>query len=339
MSVRCSDLSLALDEPMTATAPHALGWVLVEQKGAWGAKALTESGLDPEIGRELERRAKELGLKALLLKPPGRDPSRGRSVFLVSSVPGSSFVEEVELGDPAALVDVDLAPLARGAPTGVGRIATTPLYLVCTNGRRDACCARLGRAVAKTLAAARPGRVWECSHLGGHRFAANVVCLPEGIVYGRVSADRAPEVARTHEQGQLVLDLLRGRSSLPPEAQAADALLRARGGLTRIGALVLQRAEGNDVSFRDENGGLQAVRIVKHEAGPPRAVSCGDDEGRAGGRVVARRLSERALRRRIDPDHDVRRVRRRRGGLTVSDCGYPVAQTARMNPWLLWRAS
>ena len=70
----CAAASLAAGEALAATAPFALGWVLLEQKGAWGAKALTESGLDPQIGGELESRAKALGLKALLVKPPGRDP-------------------------------------------------------------------------------------------------------------------------------------------------------------------------------------------------------------------------------------------------------------------------
>ena len=52
------------------------------------------------------------------------------------------------------------------------------MWLVCTNGKRDACCARDGLPVARALAALRPDEAWECSHLGGHRFAANVALAP-----------------------------------------------------------------------------------------------------------------------------------------------------------------
>ena len=270
----CSSVSLALGEPLAATAPAALGWVLVEQKGAWGAKPLTSSGLDPEIGAEIERRAKQLGLKALLVKPPGRDPSHGRSVFLSSSLPGSSFIEELEVEDPSDLLDLDLTPLARGERTGVGTVASEPLYLVCTNGKRDACCARLGRSVARSLAALRPARVWECSHLGGHRFAANVVCLPEGLCYGRVRDGSAAAIVAEHEAGRVVLELLRGRSSQAPEVQAAEHLVREHERIPAIDGLRMHEARDGLVVLRDQTGGLHAVRVVRQEAGVARITSC-----------------------------------------------------------------
>ena len=248
--------------------------MLVEQKGAWGAKALTESGLDPEIGRELERRAKEHGLKALLVKPPGRDPSRGRSVFLASSVPGSEALEELVLRDPADLLELDLAPLAAGRLTGVGRPSLGPLYLVCTNGKRDACCARLGGAVARRLAAARPGRVWECSHLGGHRFAANVVCLPDGLVYGRVPPERVDELLESNEEGRVVLDLLRGRSALSPAAQAAEHFLRGDGRLAPGERIALAGLADGAVVLETADGRRHSVELAVTE-GPVRPASCG----------------------------------------------------------------
>ncbi len=67
------------------------------------------------------------------------------------------------------------------------------MALVCTHGRHDVCCAVRGRPVAAALAAAATGwDVWECSHVGGDRFAANVLLVPSGELFG--SLDEATAV-------------------------------------------------------------------------------------------------------------------------------------------------
>ena len=47
-----------------------------------------------------------------------------------------------------------------------------PMLLVCTHGVHDTCCAVRGRPVAAALARRWPEATWECSHVGGDRFAA-----------------------------------------------------------------------------------------------------------------------------------------------------------------------
>jgi hypothetical protein len=275
----CSALSLALGEPLFATASEASAWLLVEQPGPWGHSALVESGLDPEVGAELQARAKTLGIKALLVKQAGSRRGEGRC-FLGRSDQGASFLEEVRLDDSRDLLSLDLEALARGEG-GHGRRVEGAFYLVCTNSRRDACCARLGRPVAAALAEERPGRVWECSHLGGHRFAANLVCLPDGLWYGRVTPTDAGPIVSAYERGQIVLGHLRGRSSLPAAAQAADHFVRERKALTGLDDLAVERLDESDgetkVTLR--GGGLRFhVRARGSEAEPPRPVSCREDK-------------------------------------------------------------
>ncbi len=53
-----------------------------------------------------------------------------------------------------------------------------PLALVCTNGKRDRCCALLGRPLAAELASSGVEGVWEVTHLGGHRFSPPCSCCP-----------------------------------------------------------------------------------------------------------------------------------------------------------------
>jgi (2Fe-2S) ferredoxin len=90
-----------------------------------------------------------------------------------------------------------------------------------------------GRPVAMALAAARPEQTWECSHVGGDRFAANLVVLPHGLYYGRVDEDNVAEVVAAHERDEVVPRLLRGRSRWLPAAQAAQQHARERYGDNR----------------------------------------------------------------------------------------------------------
>jgi (2Fe-2S) ferredoxin len=207
--VRCSQISLALGEPLHATAPFAREWLLIEEQAAWGAKAVAEAGFG-----ELEARGKEQGVRVGLIRPFRRRGSGSRRVFRVSCAPPEPFFELLEAPDFDAR----------------GERVDGPLYLVCTNGRRDVCCGLAGRELAQALAPELGERLWETSHVGGHRFAPNLVCLPEGLVYARLNADAARRVVAAHREGRIVLDHFRGRTSLEPEAQAADFFARRETG-------------------------------------------------------------------------------------------------------------
>ncbi len=274
---RCSSLSLSLGESLVATASAATAWLLVEQPGVWGAKALSESALDREIGGRLEQRAKVLGIKALLVKHHRREATTGRRCLAAWSAPGSSWLEELQLESPERLLDLDLEALAQGESLG-GRRIETPVHLVCTNGKRDACCASLGRPVAAAVTALRPDATFECSHLGGHRFAANVVCLPHGLWYGRVGPEDADRLVASAEKREIVLDRFRGRSSLPAAAQAADWFLRERDGYLGIEAFTScttasENDGGVEVGLSGPEGAWR-VRVRRDEAAESRPVSC-----------------------------------------------------------------
>ena len=245
----------------------------MEQPGPYGAKALVESRLNRLIGEELEQRSREAGVKVLLVKRPGDLEERSRRCFLGSSRQGAAFLEELSLGAVDELLALPLEALADGERPGLGSSVADPLYLVCTNGLRDACCARHGRPLAKALAERYPGRVWECSHLGGHRFAPNLVCLPDGLWFGRADAAAADE----YEHGRIALPLFRGRSSFPLAAQAADWFVREREGLRGVDELELDTLDGDTVTLL-RNGARYRVRVQRQDAEPPRPFSCRDEK-------------------------------------------------------------
>ena len=155
-------------------------------------------------------------------------------------------------------------------------------YLVCTNGARDPCCAIRGPAVAQTLERVLPGQVFECSHLGGHRFAANVLVLPEGLCFGRLDARAALKLAAELEAGRLPVEHLRGRTAFDAERQAAEILIRRELGLTGLGDLSLLGVSGSEPQtiFELADGRRVGVR-VRAETLQPRRVSCRDDKTEA----------------------------------------------------------
>jgi len=149
-------------------------------------------------------------------------------------------------------------------------------YLVCTNGARDPCCAIRGPAVALALERARPGQVYECSHLGGHRFAANVLVLPDGLCFGRLDARSAPALADELDAGRLPLEHLRGRTAHEPEQQAAEILVRRELGL--VAADELKLVDGTTFALAD---GRRATAHLRAERLEPRRVSCRDEKTEA----------------------------------------------------------
>lgn len=228
---RCAVAALRRGDPMTGTAAPAAGFLLIEQPGGWGRQALTSSRLDREVGRAVSARAISRGLRALLIRRPGRHPAPVRRRWaVVTSRPGR---ERSWWGDFGADEELLSLPLDGSAGTST----EDPFFLVCAHGRHDTCCAVEGRPVAAALHRVRPGAVWECSHVGGDRFAANVLAMPHGLYYGRVGVDDAAELVAAHERGEVLPHLLRGRSTTAPAAQAALAHLRRELADQRIDAL------------------------------------------------------------------------------------------------------
>jgi Sucrase/ferredoxin-like len=225
---------------MLGTAFPASRLLLVEQPGPWGRTGLRGSRFDHATAAALEARAEAAGVRVLAIRRPGRTP-RGaiRRWALVDCRTGQESLRWGHYHEDAELLDVPWDGSA-------GVVDDAPLYLVCAHSKHDTCCAVRGRSVAAALATERPGRVWECSHVGGDRFAANVLVVPAGLLYGRVLPFAAPEFVEATERGEVVGALLRGRVGLKPVAQAALAFAYEHLAVRRAAALavVAVRATG-----------------------------------------------------------------------------------------------
>lgn len=286
MTLRCSLGSAAADEQLIGSAPQASAWIALEQPGPWGAKAFTDSHLDPEIGRSLETAATLAGVRPCLIRRPGRhaDAGRGgpRTVLLSHTGPRRPWMLRGTVGDPRALLDLDLPALAAGDDDAVRRSLaglapeTEPQLLVCTNGSRDLCCALEGRPLVAATAARRPGQVWEVTHTSGHRFAPTTVLLPHGVLHGRVTLDGGVDLLDAASAGAVVLEGYRGRTSWTGPAQVAELAVRESTGILALDALEV-RAAGDAWRVTHRDGRAWRVTVSSEESGTDRAESCGKD--------------------------------------------------------------
>lgn len=271
--MRCSALADELDEPMIGSVEQRVRWLLVEDRSAWGRDAVKDV-----LGAELAAAAKARHVGLLLIRRREADPAADavRRAVLVDSE--SSRHASRMLGGLDDLSPSDLEmPIEH-----FGEVSTEPIFLVCTNGKRDACCALRGRPLMSALASAHPDRTWECTHIGGHRFAGNLVCLPDGIVYGRVTPADGTRLADAYLAGRMDADLLRGRSTWPAPAQVAERLVRSRSGIGGIADLDLVSVDAGDGTARvvlaEAAGALHEVELRADRLSPERAVSCAGDK-------------------------------------------------------------
>ena len=294
---RCAAASLLRDEPVAGTATHVRTWLLLEHTGPWGNDALLDARLPDGLGAALKQRAKTHRAKVLLVRRFNSKPDgAGVRVFAAYSDPVRPRVESGTLSDPREILDVDLGALRGGGSSGLAPHDGS-LYCVCTNGRHDVCCAEKGRPVAKALDLAHPEETWEVSHIGGDRFAANLVVLPHGLYYGRLDPVSAISVAGAHLSGELDLDHLRGRSSHPMAVQAAEVFLRRDLGATREDDVVLvgRVVDGAVTSATFAVAGATYDVVVRSTSDP----------------ATATQLTCKALRPNPVPAHDLVSVSRR----------------------------
>jgi hypothetical protein len=253
VTLRCAAAAEARGDQLFGTASPVPRWLLVEQPGPWGRTAVVESRLDPVVAARLSRQATAAGVRVLVIRRPGRrDPVTVRQWAYVDARPGREGAWWGTFDDDEQLLDLPL-------DGSTGTSSSAPIYLVCTHGRHDVCCALRGRPIAAALSALRPGATWECSHVGGDRFAGNLVVLPHGLYYGFLDPARAIAVTTAYEQGRVVPRWLRGRAAFPAAVQAAQAYARAELSIENVDALDPLDWSEDDGTWRVSLEGLQDV--------------------------------------------------------------------------------
>ncbi len=260
----CSDLSRAANETMLGTADRVDVWIMVEYKSVWKPKAVIDNDLPVNIQQWLvnsQDRCRERGLKPRpqLIRRP--QVETGLTTVMVYRE-GRLNVRKCRTREEITGIDV--------LSDDSFDECLEPQYFVCTNGQRDLCCARFGLPTFEKLSEAVGERVWQTTHLGGHRFAPNVLALPQGVLYGRVDAKEVTQFLDLTELGRLSKIHVRGRSAFDPPAQVAELAIEEE-------ILDIVTTNDGEVRFHTTHG-IKSVKINKTQEPIAVIASCGDEK-------------------------------------------------------------
>lgn len=279
-SLPCSALSTDSAESILGTAPHVTRWVLIEHGPAFGNDAWLESSLPESARAHIDLLLKNTPLsKVLLIRDSGSIQREGYQIYVCEAThdSGEYSLLKREIRDYEELTgmaSIDTKSLQRSGFDTCEEV----LALVCTNGRRDPCCARLAFPVYRELSQSQGLKAFECSHLGQHRFAPNVLVLPQGVMYGRLGLDAFDRFLSDLEAGSITPGHLRGRTSFPPPAQAAEYFLVTEGFVQtgdqiRLGEVIESEPNTWQVSLSVADMQFK-IALNYHEGGQPLKSSC-----------------------------------------------------------------
>lgn len=217
-----AEVSRALNEALYGTIKPANIWFLLEYNGVYTNDAWGDARIPNEVKAKLNGVKKA---RPLLIRQPKQVNSVDRrvSLFVVNAAAEKPhyFRLYFEDYDDILALDIDAVLAGKLAPA-----ETEPLYIVCTNGKRDICCSKYGIALYDALINEAVDNVWQCSHIGGHRFAGTMLCFPYALCYGYLNPEDAALVVESYTREAILLNKLRGHAIYPQPVQVAEYHLR-----------------------------------------------------------------------------------------------------------------
>ncbi|MCZ6791391.1 MAG: hypothetical protein O7C70_06305 [Candidatus Dadabacteria bacterium] len=278
-NILCNESSLNSNEEMYGTAPRVDVWFLLEYRGHWSTKAFKDSEIPKAVKSFLNKQLKALPNSRLQLIKKHKNTEEHLKFYLAVSDETNPRLYEFELENYEELLSLDIKKILKSKK----HTSNEKIFIVCTNGEHDTCCGKFGMPVYLDIAESKYGsRTWETTHIGGHRFASTFVCLPHGLVYGRLRDGKvAEDLMKQYEDGKVHLPGYRGRSCHSNETQAAEYYLRKETGITEISEFLLKNSKKNDekslIKFLSQSDHMMhKVKIRQDKSAFKIIKSCGD---------------------------------------------------------------
>ena len=254
----CSVASRTNGETLYGTVANIRSWLLIEYPSVWRRDAIKDSLL---LSKRFKRHVRDLetagDVERTLLIRQDHFLSGPIRCFFVNSCESAPYISRCDIGDYEELVSS-----LRNAERVDG-----VMYAVCTHGRHDKCCAKFGLPVYCALRDRVGERAWQCSHVGGDRFAGNVVVFPHGLYYGRVTPDDVGEIVAASERGEVWLKGYRGRSCFRRPEQVAEYFVRVESGRLAIDEFhpIDFIRDGNRTRVRLQARSDESIHLVEFE--------------------------------------------------------------------------
>lgn len=277
----CTGAAWEYGIPLPGTATRGDIWLLIEYPGRWEAKAFEGSEIADNVKAYIKGlTTPEIRVRPLLIRQPESKYRDRITFFIGQTTPLSPWLYEYHLDQFTDILDLDLLSLVAGQPGDPAHLRTEPLYLVCTNGRRDRCCSIYGPATYTAMAKEAGDRVWQSSHIGGHNKAPTNLFFPHGVNYGRATPSEARRLVRAYQRHMLVLHHYRGRVCFDTHVQAAEHFWREQTGVLDLPGLRVERVVEMEtdqwaVTISDLDGGqTELIRLELRESDFKIPVSC-----------------------------------------------------------------
>ncbi|MBV8515902.1 MAG: hypothetical protein JO197_00740 [Acidobacteria bacterium] len=269
----CSDAARLRGDDNIASAARVDLWILVELPITWGREPMSDAAMPPAARTALLRATRAIQRSRVVFIRRRNECLGPIRVYVARSTPHPGVamrdldsIDELATFSFEALRD-EIAPVAK------------PLVLVCTHGQHDSCCGRRGYPLYDALRHYDGIDVWQCSHIGGDRFAANALVLPWGLYYGPVEPSQANELVASIARDEILLPSYRGRSSVSRPVQAAETFVRRATSLHARDALHFVSRESlvdghTRIELRDNSGTIHEVTLEHYTAVESAYATC-----------------------------------------------------------------
>ena len=277
--ILCFESSLNANEEMYGTAPRVDVWFLLEYRENWSGSAFKDSKIPKSVKSYLNKELKTVKNSRLQLIKKHKNSADYLKFYIAVSDESNPRLYEYKFKNYEDLMSLKTKRILKSDE----HLSDEKIYIICTNGEYDLCCGKFGMPVYLDVAKGKYGaQTWEANHIGGHRFASTFVCLPHGLVYGRIREGKVAEkLIKEYEMGNINLPSYRGRSCHSNEVQAAEYYLRKETGSVEISELVLKglkkSGKKSNVKFLSSSDEIiHKVKIRQDKNAIKVIKSCGD---------------------------------------------------------------
>jgi len=276
----CFESSLNANEEMYGTAPRVDVWIMLEYRGHWSGSAFKDSKIPKSVKAHLNKELKSVSNSRLQLIKKQENSDNDLKFYVAVSDETNPRLYEFSINDYEDLLSLKIKKILKSNEN----LSQEKIYIICTNGEYDTCCGKFGMPVYLDMAKGKYGsQTWEANHIGGHRFASTFVCLPHGLVYGRIREGKvAEELITQYESGNINISSYRGRSCHTSEVQTAEYYLRKETEISEISELIYKSSKKNDKKFKikffaKSDEAMHKIKLRKDENAVKIIKSCGDN--------------------------------------------------------------